>query len=466
MSQRQRRAFLAEVRQTLERVGVRPGAAIVVALSGGADSVALLHALLELRESGGFRLTAAHLNHALRGDESDCDQRFCDELCARLKLEFVVEKATELSPQMSNLEEAARQARHEFLNRAAVQTASDYVALGHHADDQAETVLMRLLRGAGVAGLSAMAETGPGRLIRPLLSLSRGDILSYLEEIGAPFVTDASNFSSALLRNRIRHDLLPTLNREYAPGTSKRLAALAAEMQSVDSFLSRAADRELSEMVAAGGELDLSRFAQVDPALRLSVLRRYLATHLGSLRRVNRDHLEGLSHLCLDGPANGEISLPGGRRAVRQYDRLRIADRAQAVRANFSTPLSFEGTTEIAEAGLAFEASLVGAGEVAMPSDHSAALFDVQAIAADGLTARNFKPGDRIRPLGMAGTRKVKDVFIDKKLPLVVRGRFPVVAMGARIVWLPGILRGDGALVSTASRTVLQIRARQLGSPD
>jgi tRNA(Ile)-lysidine synthase len=466
MSQRQRKAFLAEVRHTLERVGVRPGAAMVVALSGGADSVALLHALVELRESCGLRLTAAHLNHALRGDESDCDQRFCRDLCARLKVEFVVERATELVAQMPNLEEAARQARHEFLNRAAVQTGSDYVALGHHADDQAETVVMRLLRGAGVAGLSAMAETGPGRLIRPLLSLSRGDILSYLEEIGAAFVTDASNFSSALLRNRIRHDLLPTLNREYAPGTSRRLAALAAEMQSVDSFLSRAAARELSAMVPAGGQLDLSRFARVDPALRLSVLRQYLATHLGSLRRVNRDHLEGLSHLCLAGPVNGEISLPGGRRAVRQYDRLRIADRAPAVRANFSTPLCFEGTTEIAEAGLAFEASLVGAGEVAMPSDHSAALFDVQAIAADGLTARNVKPGDRIRPLGMAGTRKVKDVFIDKKLPLGLRGRFPVVAMGARIVWLPGILRGDGALVSKASRTVLQIRARQLSSPD
>jgi tRNA(Ile)-lysidine synthase len=466
MSQRQRKAFLAEVRHTLDRVAVRPGAAIVVALSGGADSVALLHALAELRESCGFRLAAAHLNHALRGDESDCDQRFCDDLCARLKVEFVVERATELAPQMPNLEEAARQVRHEFLNRAAVQTDSDYVALGHQADDQAETVLMRLLRGAGVAGLSAMAETGPGRLIRPLLSLSRGDILSYLEEIGAPFVTDASNFSSALLRNRIRHDLLPTLNLEYAPGTSKRLAALAAEMQSVDRFLSRAAARELSEMVPGGGELDLSRFARVDPALRLSVLRQYLATHLGSLRRVNRDHLEGLSHLCLAGPANGEISLPGGRRAVRQYDRLRIADRAPAAPANFSTRLSFEGTTEITEAGLAFDASLVGAAEVAMPLDHSAALFDVQAIAADGLIARNFTPGDRIRPLGMAGTRKVKDVFIDKKLPPGLRGRFPVVAMGARIVWLPGILRGDGALVSAASRTVLQIRARQLGSPD
>ena len=466
MSQRQRKTFLAEIRHALERVGVRPGAAILVALSGGADSVALLHALVELRESCGFRVAAAHLNHALRGDESQRDQSFCHDLCTRLKVEFVVERATELAPQMANLEEAARQARHEFLNRAAVQTASDYVALGHHADDQAETVLMRLLRGAGVAGLSAMAETGPGRLIRPMLALSRRDILGYLEEIGAVSVTDTSNFSSALLRNRIRHDLLPTLNREYAPGTSVRLAALAAEMRSVDGFLRRAAARELSGMLPDGSDLDLSRFARLDPALRIPVLRQYLATHLGSLRRLNREHLQGLSDLCLAGPANGEISLPGGWRAVRQYDRLRIADRAPAVRANFSTPLSFEGTTEIAEAGLAFVARLVGAGEVAMPSDHSAALFDVQAIAADGLTARNFMPGDRIRPLGMAGTRKVKDVFIEKKLPLRLRGRFPVVAMGARIVWLPGILRGDGALVSTASRTVLQIRARQLGSPD
>jgi len=466
MSLRQRKAFLAEMRESLERIGVRPGSGVLVALSGGADSVALLHALVELRESSGFRLAAAHLNHALRGDESDRDQSFCHDLCDRLKVDFFVERATGLAPQMPNLEEAARQARHAFLTRAAVQTGSEFVAVGHHADDQAETVLMRLLRGAGVAGLSAMAETGPGRLIRPLLSLSRRDVLRYLEEIGATFVTDASNFSSALLRNRIRHDLLPTLDREYAPGTSKRLAALAAEMQSVDSFLSRAAARELSGMLPAEGELDLSRFARVDPALRIPVLRRYLTAQLGSLRRVNRDHLEALNQLCLAGPANGEISLPGGRRAVRQYERLRITSRAPTLHPKFSRPLVLEGTTEIAEAGLAFEASLVGAGEVAMPADHSSALFDIQAIVAEGLTARNFKPGDRIRPLGMTGTRKVKDVFIDRKLPPLLRGRFPIVAMGTRIVWLPGILRGDGALVSAASETVLQIRTRHLESQD
>src|SRR5262249_40090698 len=176
MSQRQRKAFLAEIRHTLERVGVRPGAALVVALSGGADSVALLHALVELRESSGYRLVAAHLNHALRGDESDRDQCFCRDLCARLKVDFIVARANGLAAQLPNLEEAARQARHEFLDRAAVRTGCDHVAVGHHADDQAETVLMRLLRGAGIAGLSAMAETGPGRLIRPLLSLSRADI--------------------------------------------------------------------------------------------------------------------------------------------------------------------------------------------------------------------------------------------------------------------------------------------------
>jgi tRNA(Ile)-lysidine synthase len=466
MSQRRRKTFLAEIRRSLERVGVRRGAAILVALSGGPDSVALLHALVELRETSGFRLAAAHLNHALRGVESDRDQSFCADLCSRLNVDFIVERVTELAPQMPNLEEAARHARHEFLNRAAVQTGSDYVAAGHHADDQAETVLMRLLRGAGVAGLSAMAEAGPGRFIRPLLSLSRSDILGYLEESGAAFVTDASNFSMALLRNRIRHDLLPTLNRQYAPGTSKRLAALAVEMQSVDRFLSRAAAQELSAMSPGGGDLDVSRFARVDPALRAPILRQYLATHLGSLRRVNRDHLEGLTNLCLAGPANGEISLPGGRRAVRQYDRLRIDDRAPAARANFSTLLAFEGTTEIAEAGLAFDATLLGAGEVAMPSDNSSALFDVQGIAGGGLTARNFIPGDRIRPLGMAGTRKVKEVFIDRKLPPQLRGRFPVIAMGTQIVWLPGILRGEGALVSTASETVLRIKARHLGWAD
>ena len=459
MSQRHRKNFLAEVKRSLARAGVRPDAAILVALSGGPDSVALLHSFTALRESLGLRIAAAHLNHTLRGSESDRDEGFCRDLCKQLNVELTVERARGLRPAMPNLEEKARDLRRQFLDRVAAETGADYIALAHHADDQAETVLMRLLRGAGVAGLAAMAEAGPGRIIRPLLSLTRRDILDYLDAIGATYVTDSSNASTVILRNRIRHDLLPSLERDYAPGVSQRLAALAEEMQAVDSFLTQAAARELASIAHPDGQLDISRFAHLDPALRVPLLRLHLAAQLGSLRRLMREHLSALVALCLAGPVNGEVSLPGRWRALREYDRLRFVSTARAIHPGFSVPIAFEGTTAIPSAGISFEARVRAAADVAMPATHEEALFDVRAIASCGLTARNFEAGDRIRPLGLGGSRKVKDVFIDRKLPLRKRVAFPVITMGSEIVWLPGLLRGDGALITRASETVLHVRA-------
>jgi len=462
MSPRSKKHFLGAVERSLARAQVRPGSSILIALSGGPDSVALLHALRELRERFGYRLAAAHLNHALRGDESDRDESFCRDLCARLAINLIAERAAGLDRAMPNLEEAARHARRSFLDRAANQVGADYLATGHQADDQAETVMMRMLRGSGIAGLSAMAESGPGRIIRPLLSLSRSDIFEYLRAIGANFVTDSSNLSPAMLRNRIRHHLLPALDREYAPGASRRLAELASEMRALDSFVSRAAAVELTRMTAAGDDLDISCFGAIDSALQAPVLRLYLAARLGDLRRLNRAHLTGIASLCVAGPANGEIALPGGWRAVREYGRLRLRKASPNQRPRFSFPLAFEGTTEIVAAGFAFDTIVISAGDVVMPADNASALFDVKAIAARGLTARNFRPGDRIRPMGLGGTRKVKDVFIDRKLPPRDRAQFPVVVSGDEIVWLPGLVRGEGAAVGTASEAVLRVYARRI----
>jgi len=462
MSQRHRKYFLSEVKRALARAGVRRGASILVALSGGPDSVALLNALVELRESFGYRVAAAHLNHLLRGDESDRDETFCRELCRRLSLELIVERAQGLAPRKPNLEEAARKARLEFLHRTADAAGADYIALGHHADDQAETVLMRLLRGAGITGLCAMMEAGPGCIIRPMLSLSRRDVLDYLDTMSASFVTDATNFSTHILRNRVRHDLLPVLDREYVPGASRRLAALASEMQAVDAFLYRAAAQELSAIATSACGLELARFSNIDPALRVPVLRLYLTRQMGGLRRLTRDHLSALVNLCLAGPVNGEVALPGGWCALREYGHLQLLNGARPARPSFSIPIAFEGTTEVEAAGLAFDASVATPGDVPLPSNHESALFDAQAVFSSGLTVRNFLPGDRIRPLGMTGTRKVKEVFVDKRLPLRQRAGFPVVATGNQIVWLPGLLRGDGALVGGKSKAVLCLRMRQM----
>src|SRR5215475_6548235 len=255
--------------EALERIGMRPGLNVLVALSGGPDSVALLHVLLELQPRLGYRLCAAHLNHGLRGTESDRDESFCRDLCTRLGVDFKAARTATLDPSMANLEEEARKQRYEFLNQTAQQSSADYIALAHHADDQAETVMMRMLRGAGVSGISAMAECGPGRLIRPMLTLSRQEIAEYLTAIRADFVIDSSNASATRLRNRVRHELLPLLEHEYVPGVSKRLCGLADEMAALDAFVSRVARTEFATIRDHDGSLDLTRFHEIEPAVQI-----------------------------------------------------------------------------------------------------------------------------------------------------------------------------------------------------
>lgn len=451
------------VASALARSGVERGATVLVALSGGPDSVALLRALLELRDALGIRIAAAHLNHGIRGDESDRDEAFVRGLCTTLNVRLIVERATTLSADASNLEERARDARREFLNRAADALGARYIALGHHADDQAETVLMRAIRGAGITGLAAMSQSGPGRIIRPLLTLWREEILEYLREIGAPYVTDSSNLSATFLRNRVRLELIPSLERAWAPDVRARLVELATDMRALDDLVRGLAKAELERATRADGALDIGGFASLAPGLRVPVLREFAARSLGSLRRFERTHWVAMEKLCVEGPPNGEVHLPGGVRLARTYSSLRFTSARRDRDVEFRVRLALDQVTEIVQAGFAFETSVVVLEEAHNPAGHLSALFDA-SHAAGHLIARNFRPGDRIRPLGIAGTRKIKEVFIDRKVPRPRRANYPVVTLGDEIVWVPGLARARSALVTPKTTRVLKVTARALPS--
>ncbi|MHB8381422.1 MAG: tRNA lysidine(34) synthetase TilS [Candidatus Binataceae bacterium] len=454
---------MSAISRALARMRVGRDALILVALSGGADSVAMLHGLIELRNEFGYRLAAAHLNHRIRAAESDRDEAFVRDLCVRLGIDLVVERAAGLAPAMPNLEEAARDARHDFLRRSAKGVGAAHIALGHHRDDQAETVLLRMLRGAGIAGLGAMDEEGPHGILRPMLSLSRADIRAYLRAIGAAFVEDSSNASAALMRNRVRHELLPALE-EYVPGVSARLAGLSREMRALDAYVAREAARALDAMRTSRGEIDLVRFAALDAALRAPMLRAFIGERVGSLRRIGRAHLDAMIALILDGPPNGEISLPGGWRAVREYSQLRLTRKPARIAREFSVPLALDGTTLVEASGYSFDAVVMAASEARMPRDIDVAVFDLDEIAITGLTVRNFISGDRVRPIGMRGSRKVKDVLIDLKLAREIRSRIPVVVAGAEVAWIPGVVRSSRGMLNSASETALRISAREISS--
>jgi tRNA(Ile)-lysidine synthase len=459
------------IEAALKRARIRRGASILIGLSGGADSVALTCALLELRQRLGLRLAAAHLNHRIRGDESDRDEAFVRAMCARLGVELIVERAEGLDASISsaNLEERAREVRRDFLGRVADEIGAGYLALGHHRDDQAETVLMRLMRGAGAAGMAAMAEHGPGRLIRPMLSISRAEIHGYLDARATAFVEDSTNSSRDILRNRIRAELLPMLEREYAPGLGGRLVEVAAEMRSLDELVAAIAARELDAMRRRGGALDVSGFSAVNRAVQPVAIRLLLSERMGSLRGISRAHIEAMRQLILAGGPSDSIDLPGGWRAERAYHLIRVVhprSEREAGAAGFSVAIAADGITVVEAAGFAFEASTNPAAHASMPDSSFplVAMFDAAKIADAGLVARNFMKGDRMHPMGMRGTRKVHDVFVDRKLPRARRERFPVVTVGGEIAWLPGLARADCALVTKATETVLRVEASEIAA--
>jgi tRNA(Ile)-lysidine synthase len=448
------------VAAALARVPVRKEELILLALSGGPDSVALTHALHAVAHSLGYRLAAAHLNHRLRGTESDRDERFVREICLRLGLELIVERADGLGPDTPNLEERARELRHSFLNRTADRLGASHIALAHHADDQAETVLMRLLRGAGMAGLGAMAEAGPGRLIRPLLGVSRAALLAYLDAIGARFVTDSTNLSTTPQRNRIRNELLPMLEREYAPRLRDRLAELSSELRSVRDFLALLARDELRARLEISGALGIGGFYQLHPALAAMLIREFVRDRIGNLRRIERTHIDTMRRLCVVGPPNGAFKLPGGWQMRREYQRVFIEHPRRRAPSAFAVELAHDGETLVADACFAFDASTFEARSgIAMPACLSEALFDAERI--DRLVVRNFVRGDRIRPLGMEGERKLTDVFIDKMLPRERRANWPLVVSGDEIIWIPELVRSGAALVTPATRTILRVKAKE-----
>jgi tRNA(Ile)-lysidine synthase len=466
-------AVLKPVAAALRSLELEPGAVVVSAVSGGADSVALTHALAALRSRFHFDLVAAHLNHGLRGTEADRDEHFVRDLCERLGVELVTERASGLKFDAPNLEERARELRYAFLNRAADSVNARCIALAHHADDQAETILMRLLRGSGASGLAAMTPRGPGRLFRPLLGLSRAALIAYLEAIGATWVTDQSNASPRILRNRLRGELLPLLEREFAPGVSARLVELGDEMRALDEFVSKAARAELIRR-RDGSRLNLASFDELNPALAHSVLREFIRSGIGSLRRVSRDHILAMLRLCVGRKPSGRVVLPGRWCLRREYQFAVLERFGSLAVANepFAVALDPRGSTAIPASGVTFESRLMerssgehGVNECKrLPAKSMEALFDVDELTGP-LVVRNFAPGDRIALLGMTGTRKLQDLFVDRKLERDRRSRWPLVVAEDQILWVPWIARSRIALITAATKRVQWLCASTIASP-
>lgn len=439
------------------------GETVVVAVSGGADSVALLDLLTQL-DAEQLNLVVAHLNHGLRGAESDGDENFVAALAEGYGLTFVakrVDVAAFAAKERLSLEDAGRKARYAFFDESARAHGATSIALAHHQDDQAETVLIRLLRGSGGSGLSAMASSAQ-KLRRPLLQVSRAEIERYLKLRGITWRTDATNADTAILRNSIRHELIPLLRR-YNPKVSQRLAATAEILASDEELLEQltsAAYQRLADCHGAAIAFSTEPLLREPRALRLRLYRRALQELRGDLMRIGTAHLEAIDRLAASTRPNARAKLPGACFVSRCYDTLNFA--------RSDLP-----------AGVAWEHVVAGEGEHPLPRGGRLTVQRIprphQPETASRLVAylspeaapfpwllRSFAPGDRFIPLGMTGAQKIKDLFINEKIPPLMRSRIPLLVSGGEIIWVPGVRMGEKARITAATGAVLRVEILEI----
>lgn len=458
--------FLEAVRQTIGRFRMfTPGDRVAVAVSGGPDSMALLHVLWTLRDELGISLLAAHMNHLLRGEESFADADFVRTTAAGLGLPVTVENVAvaELARRRGlSIEEAGREARYQFYSRILAASGADKVALAHTADDQAETVLMRFLRGAGPAGLAGIPPIRDGWVVRPLLYVRRSEVEGYCRQVGLSPRYDPSNRDPAFLRNRLRWDLLPRLEREFNPALRRALVHLADVLWEEESWLAALVEeryRELATETPEGLRFPVDALLREPPALRRRLLRA-AATHLtGRFAALDFDHVEAVTNL-LTAPTGARVDLPGGLAAYREYGFLFFVHREKLQPGmpggGFAYHLPVPGSVEVPEAGLVVEAAIDPAGEEGAPQPGLSQDFDADRVSLP-LIVRSRRPGDR---LGAAGVgRKVKEYFIRKKIPRRERESIPLlVGADGAVLWIIGHKHAGEFAFSPESRSRLRIR--------
>ena len=425
---------------------------LIVAVSGGPDSLALLLLLAELRQPLGLNLHVAHLDHGLRGRESRGDAHFVEEIVHQFNLPVTTEREDVESYRIGrhlSLEEAAREVRYSFLSRVAVVQEAAAVVLGHTADDQAETILMHILRGSGLAGLTGMSTVAhwPSlnhsqrvTLVRPLLEVTRTQTRSYCLWRGITPRDDSSNRSLQFTRNRLRSDLLPLL-RTYNPRFQEallRLGRSAAQDQAYIMEEAAWARERLSANLDEGIIIDRGGFMDLPPTLKRHLLRLIYEELRGSSHGLKHQHLEGMVRLT-DGGTGKQVDLPYGLVFSVNHDSLRLSfGKAKAIGMPIVAgqyPLTVPGDIKIP--GWSIKARLSQGQEYLQHAGMYSVRLD-EARVGRRLLVRGRRPGDRFHPLGMTGTKKLQDFMVDAKVPREIRDRVPLVLSEKGIVWVVG----------------------------
>lgn len=453
---------------------IHPGEKVIAAVSGGPDSMVLLYLLHDLREELQCNLHVAHLNHMFRNEESDADADYvlkhAEKLGIPITLETIdVKKLIDTIMPKESLESGARRVRYDFYERVLETVQGDKVALGHNSDDQAETVMMRLLRGAGALGLAGIPPVR-GRFIRPLIEISRKEIDEYLREKQITPRYDSSNLDTVYARNKIRLDLLPLLEKEYSSNIKQILQQTGELLRTEDEFLANLAQEAFAECVSFNSTtiiVNIAKFREYHLALQRRVSRLIVREMLGDLWRFDYNHIREILEIVVNGTTGSVIDLPRGISVEKSYDKLifRLGHRAKNTIEPFAYPVAVPGETNIPEISMLIETAKPETIRDGCKKPHLKnefqAILDFDAIHG-ALHVRNRRPGDKFQPLGVSGHKKLKDFFIDQKIPRGMRDSIPILTDEDGIIWVIGYRIDDRVKVTAKTKNRVDICVQEV----
>jgi len=437
------------------------GDRVGVAVSGGADSVFLLHALQALAPRWNLQLRVLHLDHGLRGEESAGDAKFVGELAERLGLACHVAQCDVGGlkwKDRDNLEQTGRRARREFYMGFLRDGSLDLVATGHTRSDQAETVLFRFLRGSGTAGLAGVRPVTTDGMVRPLIETEREDIERYLREAGISWREDSTNASPDFARNRIRHSLLPQLTREWNPALRENLARTAEWAQDEEAYWEAEIERLAALRFTVRPPAVLFRSEDMrtaPPAVARRLIRRAIQLVKGDLRDICFQHVERILRMARAGEGDGRMQVPG-LDVCRSFDWIRVAPPGTAPR-EFRLPVQPPGEFVLPDGSRVKVELIESSGECNCVYNSKVVAILNWGEESGSVELRNWRPGDRYHPIGRAKPEKLKFLFQEARIPLWERQEWPILTIGENIVWARHFGPALNHAATAASRSVLRV---------
>lgn len=432
----------------------------------------LLHGLLELSETNGLSLEVAHLNHGLRGEAADKDADFVGEHAEKLGLKATIERRNVKEYQdhsISSIEEAARKVRFEYLSEVAAKNGIEYIALGHNKNDQAETILMHIIRGAGLRGLAGMHEKR-GKYIRPLLNVSSEEVEAFAKKRDISYRIDRTNKDQSFTRNRLRHDLIPKIQGDYNSRVVDNLARMGRLVQEAREVLERKVDEIWSELSLPPPKDNCACFnweglLAYSSYLQKMLLRKGIALAKENLRDVSAKHVESILEALEGNPTRLRLDLPGVTFVLTREKACFYRDYQELTTEAFKYEVEPPESFELQECSLRIDFDLVASEKAP----------DLSTVAEDRFTeivnwnkvdppiiVKNRDPGDSFCPLGMEGSKKVKDFFVDLKVPVKERNKIPLVVDQRHVIWVVGYRIDDRYKIKETTDKVLIMEARDL----